>query len=36
MKGLLWEVLAVPDIRVQAEKLAQLLLSRNTSGDVHS
>jgi uncharacterized NAD(P)/FAD-binding protein YdhS len=27
MKGLLWEVLAVPDIRVQAEKLAGLLLA---------
>ncbi|HKK46157.1 MAG TPA: FAD/NAD(P)-binding protein [Balneolaceae bacterium] len=26
MKGLVWEVLAVPDIRVQAEKLAGLLL----------
>ena len=32
MKGLLWEVLAVPDIRVQAEKLARLLLSRNSPG----
>jgi len=30
LKGLLWEVLAVPDIRVQAEKLALLLLSRNS------
>jgi uncharacterized NAD(P)/FAD-binding protein YdhS len=27
MKGLLWEVIAVPDIRVQAEKLARLLLN---------
>jgi hypothetical protein len=26
MKGLVWEVLAVPDIRLQAEKLAGLLL----------
>jgi uncharacterized NAD(P)/FAD-binding protein YdhS len=26
MKGVLWEVLAVPDIRVQAERLAHLLL----------
>lgn len=26
MKGLLWEVLAVPDIRVQAEQLAQRLI----------
>lgn len=30
MKGLLWEVLAVPDIRVQAEKLARLLLSSSS------
>lgn len=27
MKGLCWEMIAVPEIRVQAEKLAQLLLS---------
>jgi uncharacterized NAD(P)/FAD-binding protein YdhS len=27
MKGVLWEVLAVPEIRVQAEQLASLLLS---------
>jgi uncharacterized NAD(P)/FAD-binding protein YdhS len=26
MKGVLWEVLAAPDIRVQAEKLAQRLI----------
>ena len=26
MKGVLWEVLAVPEIRVQAERLARLLL----------
>lgn len=26
MKGVLWEVLAVPDIRVQAQRLAHLLL----------
>lgn len=28
MKGVLWEVLAVPEIRVQAEQLAQLLLNK--------
>jgi uncharacterized NAD(P)/FAD-binding protein YdhS len=27
MKGVLWEVLAVPEIRVQAEQLASLLLA---------
>jgi uncharacterized NAD(P)/FAD-binding protein YdhS len=26
MKGVLWEVVAVPEIRVQAERLARLLL----------
>jgi uncharacterized NAD(P)/FAD-binding protein YdhS len=26
MKGVLWEVLAVPEIRVQAERLARLFL----------
>jgi uncharacterized NAD(P)/FAD-binding protein YdhS len=30
MKGLLWEVLAVPDIRVQAENLARQLLNRDS------
>jgi uncharacterized NAD(P)/FAD-binding protein YdhS len=28
MKGVLWEVLAVPEIRVQAEQLARLLLNK--------
>jgi len=28
MKGVLWEVLGVPDIRAQAQRLAQLLLER--------
>jgi uncharacterized NAD(P)/FAD-binding protein YdhS len=37
MKGVLWEVLAVPEIRLQAERLARLLLEstrerRGTSG----
>jgi uncharacterized NAD(P)/FAD-binding protein YdhS len=26
MKGILWEIIAVPDIRLQAEQLAGLLL----------
>jgi uncharacterized NAD(P)/FAD-binding protein YdhS len=30
MRGVLWEVVAVPDIRVQAERLAQLLLSSSS------
>jgi uncharacterized NAD(P)/FAD-binding protein YdhS len=30
MKGLFWEMVAVPEIRVQAEKLARLLLSLNS------
>jgi uncharacterized NAD(P)/FAD-binding protein YdhS len=29
MRGVLWEVLAVPEIRLQAERLAQLLLDGN-------
>jgi uncharacterized NAD(P)/FAD-binding protein YdhS len=29
MRGVLWEVIAVPDIRVQAERLAHLLISGN-------
>jgi uncharacterized NAD(P)/FAD-binding protein YdhS len=33
MRGVLWEVLAVPDIRVQAETLAQLFLEENWSPD---
>ena len=30
MKGVLWEVLAIPDIRVQAQRLAQLLASNSS------
>lgn len=33
MKGLVWEALAVPDIRVQAEKLADAFLARNRPVD---
>src|SRR5271165_5991246 len=29
MRGVLWEVIAVPDIRVQAERLAHLLIGGN-------
>jgi uncharacterized NAD(P)/FAD-binding protein YdhS len=29
MRGVLWEVLAVPEIRVQAEQLAQRLIGNN-------
>jgi uncharacterized NAD(P)/FAD-binding protein YdhS len=29
LKGVLWETTAVPEIRVQAEKLAERLLGRN-------
>ena len=29
MRGVLWEVIAVPDIRVQAERLAHLLIKGN-------
>jgi uncharacterized NAD(P)/FAD-binding protein YdhS len=36
MKGLLWEVLAVPDIRLQAENLARLLLRSESPGGVRS
>jgi uncharacterized NAD(P)/FAD-binding protein YdhS len=28
MRGVLWEVLAVPEIRMQAERLARALLAR--------
>jgi uncharacterized NAD(P)/FAD-binding protein YdhS len=31
MKGVLWEVLAIPDIRVQADRLAQLLVCNNSN-----
>ncbi len=30
MRGVLWEVLAVPEIRVQAERLARLLINGGT------
>jgi uncharacterized NAD(P)/FAD-binding protein YdhS len=30
MKGLFWEMVAVPEIRVQAEKLARRLLTLDT------
>jgi uncharacterized NAD(P)/FAD-binding protein YdhS len=29
MRGVLWEVIAVPEIRVQAERLAHLLIGGN-------
>jgi uncharacterized NAD(P)/FAD-binding protein YdhS len=32
MKGVLWEVLAVPDIRVQADRLARVLLDDGANG----
>lgn len=34
MKGVLWEVLAVPEIRVQAQRLAHLLLEGEPEGSV--
>ena len=41
MRGVLWEVLAVPEIRVQAERLARLLLDsdhrrRDVSSSAHA
>jgi len=32
MKGVLWEVLAVPDIRVQARQLARRIIEREAAG----
>ena len=36
MKGVVWEVLAVPEIRVQAERLARLLLDDDIGGAMPS
>jgi uncharacterized NAD(P)/FAD-binding protein YdhS len=33
MRGVLWEVLAVPDIRVQAQRLAEMLLDNHAKED---